>query len=283
MNEESETEAGFLGTAPPSQSAGQQQQARTTVRLFVALLKKEVVTNLRYGVNFVVGQLSFFLVFIIIVEGGRRVAGPSFGDRLGGLVVGYLVFFIAQFAFTEVSGLITKESQWGTLERLYLSPLGFGRVVAVAILASFCFVSVQIALQLLLALVFTGESLVIDPVTVIPVATLGGMSVLGIGLAVGGATLLYKRLENATTLFSFAVIALISAPVDQLPWLRLFPIVQANYLLGEAMRNGIRLWEFSPQALGVLIAVGVGYLAAGYGLFRLFLRRARIRGVLGDY
>ena len=278
-------QTGVLGTAPPPGSANvdEPQQLTATVRLFVSVLRKEITTSLRYGINFLFGQVSFFLVFALIVEGGRRIGGASFGDRLGGIVVGYLVFFIAQLSFTEVAGTVTKEAQWGTLERLYLSPLGFGRVMWVTALAGLLFASVQVGGQLLLALLFTDQSLVLDLVTIVPITALGAASVLGVGFATGGAAVLYKRLENASTVFSFAVIGLISAPVERLPWLRLFPIVQANDMLGRAMRAGVRLWEFSPRSIGFLTVVGIGYLIAGYVVFRFFVRRARIRGTLGEY
>ncbi|MFB6177882.1 MAG: ABC transporter permease, partial [Halobaculum sp.] len=119
--------------------------------------------------------------------------------------------------------------------------------------------------------------------TVVPVALLGLCSVIGLGFVFGGATVVYKRIGNLFQLVQFGIIALIAAPVEQIPWVRAFPIVQAKYMLGKAMREGVSLWAFSPRAIGILVVVAVGYFTAGYLVFRLLVRRARRLGVLGDY
>lgn len=284
MGDDSST-AGFLGTARPSDSARPDDPRRVVSvwRLFTSVLRKEVTTTIRYGTNFLLGQLGFLLVLVGVVIGGRRVAGPSFGDQLGGVVVGYFVFFVAQTAFGAASGIVTKEAQWGTLERLYLSPLGFGSVLGATVVADLLWSSLQILVHLLLALLITGQTLVIDPLTVVPLVLLAAAPFLGVGLAVGGVTLVVKRLESAMTLFTFVLIGLIAVPVKQFPVTRALPVVQANDMLGRAMREGVRLWEFPLVDHAILLGVGVGYLLAGIVVFRLFLGRARRSGTLGDY
>lgn len=282
---ENGTGEGFLGTAPPENQARPDTpgRARLAWRLFGSVLRKEVTTTVRYGVNFLLGQVGFLVVLVGIVVGGRRVAGPSFGDQLGGVVVGYFVFFVAQTAFGAASGIVTKEAQWGTLERLYLSPLGFGSVLGATVVADLLWSSLQILVHLLLALLITGQTLVIDPLTVIPLVVLAAAPFLGVGLAVGGVALVVKRLESAMTLFTFVLVGLIAVPVEQFPVVRALPVVQANDMLGRAMRGGVRLWEFHLVDHAILLATGVGYLLAGVAVFKLFLGRARRNGTLGDY
>jgi ABC-2 type transport system permease protein len=276
---------GFLGTAPPADEARPDTPGRLTLvwRLFTSVLRKEATTTIRYGTNFLLGQLGFLLVLVGIVVGGRRVAGPSFGDQLGGVVVGYFVFFVAQTAFGAASGIVTKEAQWGTLERLYLSPVGFGSVLGATVVADLLWSSLQILVHLLFALLITGQTLVIDPLTVVPLVLLAAAPFLGVGLAVGGVALVVKRLESAMTLFTFVLVGLIAVPVEQFPVVRALPVVQANDMLGRAMREGVRLWEFPLVDHVILLTVGVGYLLAGAAVFRLFLGRARRDGTLGDY
>jgi ABC-2 type transport system permease protein len=234
-------------------------------------------------VNFVTGLGSLFGIFVVIIEGGRRFGGPAFAESVGGVIVGYLVFMMTQISYSGLASSVRKEADWGTLERLHMSPLGFGRVMIFVAFSNLLITFLWMVLLLPLTLLFTGESLAIDPVTILPVAFLGLCSVLGIGFVFGGASVLYKRVGNLFQLVQFAIIGLIAAPVEQVPWVRAFPIVQANYLLGKAMREGVRLWEFSPRALGILVAVAVGYFLAGYAVFHLLVRRARRLGVLGDY
>jgi ABC-2 type transport system permease protein len=61
------------------------------------------------------------------------------------------------------------------------------------------------------------------------------------------------------------------------------PLAHGSVLLQRAMVDGTRLWQFSALELGILVAVAVGYLAAGYVVFQYATNRARRLGVLGDY
>lgn len=279
-------DAGPLGTVDPDGGAtevGRLAEIRRTVRLFYTIFRKELTIVVRYPVNFLTGLVSLFGIFVVIVEGGRRFGGTAFSDSLGGVIVGYLVFMMAQISYQGLASSVTDEAEWGTLERLHMSPLGFGRVMVFVAISNLLISLLWMVLLLPLTLLFTGKTLALDPVTIVPIALLGLCSVIGLGFVFGGATVVYKRIGNLFQLVQFGIIALIAAPVEQIPWVKAFPIVQAKYLLGKAMREGVSLWSFSPQALGILVVVAVGYFAAGYAVFRLFVRRARRLGVLGDY
>jgi ABC-2 type transport system permease protein len=65
--------------------------------------------------------------------------------------------------------------------------------------------------------------------------------------------------------------------------LKLLPLAQGSFLLRRAMGDGVRLWEFPPRELAVLVGVGVAYLVVGYAAFRWASRRARRAGSLGKY
>jgi ABC-2 type transport system permease protein len=78
-------------------------------------------------------------------------------------------------------------------------------------------------------------------------------------------------------------VVLISAPALEMPWLKVLPLAHGSALLQRAMVDGVRLWEFPPADLALLVAVAVGYLGFGYAVFRASTRRARRLGVLGDY
>ena len=256
---------------------------RANLRLFYTLLRKDLIITIRYPVNLAGTLVSLFVIFVLVLEGGRRFGGPSFDDTVAGVVVGYLLFTMATTAYQSLASSILTEAGWGTLERLHMSPLGFRRVMlyqaAVRIVVSLLWT----ALILPPVLLISGQQLAIDPVTVLPIATLGVASVLGVGMIFGGAAVVYKRVQRIFQLFQFVLIALIAAPVGELPWLRAFPVVQANVMLGRAMRDGVRLWEFPIETHATLVGVTVAYVAVGYAVFLLFVRRARELGVLGDY
>ena len=132
-------------------------------------------------------------------------------------------------------------------------------------------------------LALTGTQLSLAPVTVVAVAGLAITSVLGLGFAAGGITVLYKRIGNWLNLLQFGFILLISAPAFDLGWTGFLPLAQGSALLQRAMVDGTRLWEFPLADLAVLIVVAAGYLLGGYAVFEAATRRARRLGVLGDY
>ena len=164
-----------------------------------------------------------------------------------------------------------------------MTPFGFAPVAllkgAAKVVRTFLLSTVILAAMLLI----TGTTLELHVVTVVVVATLSVLSVLGLGFAAGGVTVLYKRIGNWLNLIQFGFVVLVSAPVLELPWLKVLPLAHGSALLQRAMVDGVRLWQFPAADLALLVGVAVGYLGFGYAVFRAATRRARRLGVLGDY
>ena len=171
----------------------------------------------------------------------------------------------------------------GGLERHVTTPFGFAPVALLKGVAKVVRTFLLSAVVLGVMLLLTGTTLSLDPITVVVVAGLSITSVLGLGFAAGGITVLYKRVGNWLNLLQFGFVVLVSAPVFDAPWTRILPLAHGSALLQRAMVDGVRLWEFPLLDLGLLVAVSAGYLAAGYLVFRYATLRARRLGVLGDY
>jgi ABC-2 type transport system permease protein len=251
--------------------------------LFRAVAKKKVLLLMRYPVNTLSQFAVTYIVFLLLFFGGQAVAGAALSDTLSGLITGYLLWTMAIVAYSGLSWNVTRESQWGTLEQLFMSPFGFGRVMAVKtvvnVLEAFLWGVGILALMLLT----TGQSLVIEPVTVVVLGTLAVAPAVGVGFVFGGLAMLYKRIENAFNLVQFVLIGLIAAPVGTYPLLGWLPLAQGSHLLRRAMADGVRLWEFPAMELAVLVVTAAGYLAVGYLVFHRAQRRARRKGVMGHY
>jgi ABC-2 type transport system permease protein len=164
-----------------------------------------------------------------------------------------------------------------------MSPYGFGRVVVTKVIVNVGFSLLWGAVILGLMLVTTDRTLVLDAVTVIPIGVLAITSAVGVGFVFAAMALLYKRVENVFQLVQWGFIGLIAAPVHAVPELKVLPLAQGSGMLQEAMRNGVRIWEFAPTELAILVAVAIGYFAAGYLVFQYAQRRARRKGLLGQY
>lgn len=259
------------------------QRARTWIRLFQAVLYKRAILLVRYPIDTIGSFAGVYLFFVLIFYGGKAVAGPQLDDSLGGLIIGYFLATMGITAYQELANTISDEAQWGTLEQLYMSPLGFGAVMlaesVVHILVSFFWG----AIILILMVLTTGRTFAFDLVTVLPLVTLATLSALGFGFIFAGGAVLYKRISNVFSAMTFVLLAFTAAPVSQYPLLKLLPLAQGSYLLRQAMDGGARLWEFPPAELAILLGVAVAYLIVGYTIFALATRRARKKGVMGHY
>ena len=248
-----------------------------------AVLYREFLVFVRYPANAVGGIVVSLFFFGLLFYGGRMVAGRALADSMAGIVVGYFLWTLSVGAYSSISNDIGSEVQWGTLERHVMTPFGFAPVALLKGVAKLVRTFLTSAVILLVMLVVTDTALRIDVPTVVTVSALSVASVLGLGFAAGGVTVLYKRVGNWLNLLQFGFIVLISAPAFDLGWTRALPLAHGSALLQRAMIDGTRLWEFSPVDLGILVGTAVGYLALGYVVFQYSTRRARRLGVLGDY
>ncbi|TKX41373.1 ABC transporter permease [Halorubrum sp. SD690R] len=255
----------------------------TYYHLARAVLYREFLIFVRYPANAIGGIVVSLFFFAALFLGGQLLAGQALADSIEGIVVGYFLWTLSVGAYSSVSNDIGSEVQWGTLERHITTPFGFAPVALLKGVAKVVRTFLTSAVILAVMLLATGTRLSLAPVTVVAVAGLSIVSVLGLGFAAGGVTVLYKRIGNWLNLLQFGFVGLISAPVFDLPWTRVLPLAHGSAMLQRAMVDGTRLWEFPPADLALLVAVAGGYLAGGYLVFQLATRRARRLGVLGDY
>jgi len=271
------------GAEPTADDRGERGSAPSLLALIRVVLHKQFLLLVRYPLNTASQFATIFAFFLVIFYSGRAVAGASLTDSLDGLIVGFFLWTMATVAYAGLSWNVTREAQWGTLERLFMSPHGFGRVMGVKtgvnILLSFLWGGVMLALMMAV----TGRILAVDPLTVVPLLLLTLGSVVGIGFAFAGLALVFKRVENLFQLVQFAFVGLIAAPVGEIPALRLLPMSHGSYLTSQAMAEGIPLWGMPAWELGLLLATSISYLLAGYACFHLAQRRSRREGLLGQY
>ncbi|WP_435174298.1 ABC transporter permease [Halorussus sp. AFM4] len=267
---------GSSGDPDEPRRAGYRKLAR-------AVLYREYLVFVRYPANAVGGVVVSLFFFGLLFYGGRMVAGRALTDSMAGIVVGYFLWTLSVGAYSAISNDIGSEVQWGTLERHVMTPFGFAPVAFVKGVAKVVRTFLTSAVVLAAMLVITGTTLSVDVLTVVPVAVLSVASVLGLGFAAGGVTVLYKRIGSWLNLLQFGFVILISAPAFDLGWTKFLPLALGSSMLQRAMVDGTRLWEFPPADLAVLVGTAVGYVVLGYAVFEFATRRARRLGVLGDY
>lgn len=285
MNDDPEqTDGGTAtgGTLAPTRRTGA-ASLRESYVLARAVAYKSLILRVRYAFNTATNLLTIYVFFALLFFGGRAVAPQAITDSLTGIIVGFFLLLMATVAYSDLSWELIREAQWGTLEQLYMSPLGFRRVVllktAVNLLVAFAFGVVLLGLMLLT----TGERLALDPLTVVPLGLLAMGPAVGVGFLLGGLALLFKRVENVFQIVQFAFVGLVAAPVEAYPALKLLPLSLGAALLRSAMGQGVRLWALPTGDLALLVVKSVAYVALGYVVFGRLARRARDGGKLGKY
>jgi ABC-2 type transport system permease protein len=248
-----------------------------------AVAYKSLILRVRYAFNTVTNLFTIYVFFALLFFGGRAVAPQAITDSLTGIIVGFFLLLMATVAYSDLSWELIREAQWGTLEQLYMSPLGFRRVVflktAVNVLVAFAFGVILLGAMLLT----TGTTLALDPLTVIPLGLLTLGPAVGVGYLLGGLALLFKRVENVFQIVQFSFVGLVAAPVDAYPLLKALPLALGADLLRTAMGEGVRLWALPAADLGLLVVKAVCYVAIGHVVFGWLARRARAGGKLGKY
>lgn len=161
-----------------------------------AMITRNLINMRRYVFNTISGLVTMYIVFMLLFMGVRGIGGAALagGTTLEGLVVSYLLWVLSISAYSDLAWDLNQEAQVGTLEQLYISPIGFNWLNAFNLISglglSFVFASVLLTLMMLT----TGTYLNLDVLSVIPLMILSLLGVYGIGFAMGGLALIFKRI-----------------------------------------------------------------------------------------
>ena len=254
--------------------------------LFKAMMKREIILTIRYFFNFLAGLITLYIVFLLMFHGYKEFAAGSanLGRNIEGLVVGYTLWFLALSVYQDITYTIIREAREGTLEQLYMSAYGFGWVLTMKTVAASILNLIIVFLILLLLMFTTGKYLNLDLVSLLPVVFFILLGLLGLGLALGGITLIFKRVENYLQIMNFALIALIAIQ-GRTSWIgiRFLPLNWGSTLIYEIMVDGKYIFEFSWTELSFLVGIGLLHFMIGYLVYKKCEQIAMQKGMLGHY
>lgn len=253
--------------------------------VYKAIFKRDWLTLRRYPLNLASGIVTIYLIFLIIFYGAKAIGGgsPAFGETLSGIVVGFMMWFLVLMAFSDLASDITEEAQQGTLEQLYMSPLGFGWIALSHLLSSLMLNLGIMILMLFLMMLSTGRWLHLDILSLVPLILMTLAGIYGVGFAVGGLALVFKRVQAAFQVLQFLWIVLIAAPLDTFPFLKFLPLSLGTNLIGRVMIKGRSLLGMAWSDLLLLVANSSFYCIVGFLVFKRLEGVAKARGLLGQY
>ncbi|MCL0084223.1 ABC transporter permease [Dehalococcoidia bacterium] len=253
--------------------------------LFKTILKQESILMTRYLFESISSFITLFILFLFIFFGARALGGgiPGFGATLDAIVVGFFVWCLALFAYMNLAQGMVTSAQEGTLEQLYMCPVGLAWVCLFQVVTSCLFRIFANIVLLVLMMAVTGHWLHLDVASLLPLILLTVASVYGIGFAMAGLALVFKRIESLIRIFPFAMVGFIVAPVDRFPFLRCLPLAEGNRLIRRVMAEGLSIFQLPAADLLFLLFISAFWFGLGFLAFKLLVNVARDRGLLGHY
>ncbi len=251
---------------------------------------KTIILLKRYALNTLAQLLNVYLLFLLVIFGARGVAGAvggspaALGETLDAAIVGFFLWYLALASNAELSYSIMNEARLGTLEQLMMTPFGF-RWVGLFQTAAATVTSLLMSGAVLAAmLVTTGRQLQIDLVTIVPLLLLVTATSFGIGFALAGLALVYKRVDAVFQFMQYVFLALIGAPAFlPEPIVAVLPMSPVSRLISQAMTQGTFLTDLGAgRLLAAALNTGV-YVGAGLFVFGRMEKKARRIGSLAQY
>lgn len=260
--------------------------------LIWAELKRGFQLHVRYPVQTLTEIVSISLFFFGLLAGLRALGGGSpedFRTAAGEKLVGFLTMFVALSALQAVSHLVADDAMVGTLEQIYLSPVGITRISIIRDFAELVvFVPLLAVLGIVISLI-TGVRFHLPWGTIAVLTLVMRFGMLGLGLALGGLTLAVKRTGPIVNLISMAIFGISMVPYRAYKGVLeaiagRFPYTRALSLLQDAMVRGKTLSSMaaSGQLLELFLA-SLAFFLVGVAVLEWADRYARRKGLVGGY
>ena len=255
-----------------------------TLILYRTMFKQTFLQLRRYLFDSISGVVTLYLFFLALFYGVKAIAsGPGIGGTLDSIVVRYLMWTLAVFAYFSMAETLVQEAQQGTLEQLAMSPLGLGKVLFGRALSGLVWQTTMIVMLLTAMMASSGKWLHIDVGSIVPIMLLTVAGPLGISFVMGGLAIVFKRVQSTLQIVQMLFIAFLALPLERFPALKFGPLTWGSRLLERVMVNKDSLLTIPAPDLLFLVLHSVAYLLLGLAAFRYFELLARRRGLLGHY
>lgn len=255
------------------------------INLLIGEFKRTWIQNVRYPSEAIGGVVIITTIFYGLFVSAQYMAGPvNFGDRLDSVIVGYVLWTLAQYIVSDIAFNIQYEAQTGTLEQIFLSPFTAPKIFFARAVASLALRMSLIVVILFILMATTGSWLSFPLGLIFPLLTLL-MAAYGLAFIMGSCALVFKRIQQILPIIQFALLFLLAAPVEE--WGRnaeivasFLPMLPSTGLLRDLMARGEGL---DIVLLAIALVNGLAYFSLGLFAFSWAERKAKLQGSLGGY
>jgi len=256
-----------------------------------AELVRDIKTSIRYPLELATGVFILYVLFMGLFMGAKLLAGQkALSGNLDGVVIGYSMWFFAIIAINTMSVDTENEARQGTLEQVYLHAPHYVGLLWIRAATHLALGAGLVCLLSILLQASTGHWLSLTWAKLLPMlfviaTTLVGLC--GVGIVLGGLSLLFKRIGQLSALVQFSLFFLAYVELSAIaePW--------RSFIAHLPLARGVDLLKtiLSPQSQAVGVDIGLAWLAldsliyalVGTMLFVLMERAARRQGLLSHY
>ncbi len=252
--------------------------------LFKSNFRREVILLKRYLPNTISMILTFYFIFLGMFLGIQIVGDPSSAEmNIQYVIVNYIFWYLAMATMSGIGWMVSNEVVLGTLEQLYMSPLGAYRIFLSRIVATTIIELITISAMLFISMLTAGTWLNIDVLSIFPILLFTLISMFGVSFMIAGMSVIFKQIQSFLQISQFLFMGLTFVPLSIAPWLALAPIVKGVDMIREVMIKGVSLVDFTVVDYTILVATSVIYFIIGIFLFFKCEKFAMEKGILGQH
>lgn len=226
-----------------------------------------------------------FIFWILLIDGGALIP-----EKIAPLIVGYLVWYYANYFIYDANHFIIDNSQTGVLEQIYLSPTPFYGKLISRFFAGMIYCSLELTFVLtVLSFWWTIRIPLTAGILVTFLITLCGIA--GFALMLAGLGLIFKKsspfaylINNLLLFFNGSILPLERLPVSIQILSKSLPTTQGIAVLRALIfHNQTLLHTLRDGSFLLLCLNSIFYFALGCIIFKQCEKWAQRNGSLGHY
>lgn len=207
----------------------------------------------------------------------------SFDTNVQYSIVSVVFWSLTMMTMNFIGYSVITEATRGTLEQLYMSPMGVWKIMLTRIVSQLGLQSVIMILLLFGAMLTSGQWLSLNPMTTIPIIIVTMISMVGVSFMIAGLAIIVKQIQAFLQIFQFVLMGLVFVPITVAPFLAFAPFVKGVNMVRTVMLENLTLTDLSLSDYGVLILNSLVYLILGLVVFDRCEKIAMKKGLLGQY
>lgn len=254
------------------------------LNLLNANFRKEYIELKRYLPNTLALLLTFYIIFLAAFFGIMFVGDPaSFEANVQYSIVSVVFWSLTMMTMNFIGFSVITEAMRGTLEQLYMSPMGVWKIMLTRIIGQFGLQSIIMIILLYAAMLTSGQWLNLNPMTTIPIILLTMFSMVGVSFMIAGLAIIVKQIQAFLQIFQFVLMGLVFVPLSVAPFLAFAPFVKGVNMVRIVMMENLTLTQLPVIDFVILAVNSVVYLSLGLFVFRQCEKIAMKKGLLGQY